>query len=84
MRQPCANTANPSARAMATPVIPPASAVRTAGAVGADIVAGYAIETPRLLLNSTAPHCPHGLGNRSGLVGKNLMVQLNQDSLRHD
>jgi len=42
------------------------------------VVAGYAIETPRLLLNSTGPHCPHGLGNSSGLVGKNLMVQLNQ------
>jgi choline dehydrogenase-like flavoprotein len=42
------------------------------------VVAGYALETPRLLLNSTGPHCPHWLGNNSGLVGTNLMVQLNQ------
>ncbi|HET8654952.1 MAG TPA: GMC family oxidoreductase, partial [Longimicrobiaceae bacterium] len=33
------------------------------------IVAGYAIETPRLLLNS------NDLANSSGLVGKNLMAQ---------
>jgi choline dehydrogenase-like flavoprotein len=42
------------------------------------VVAGYAIETPRLLLNSASPHYPQGLANNSGLVGKNLMVQLNQ------
>ena len=42
------------------------------------VVAGYAIETPRLLLNSANDRHPHGLGNSSGLVGKNLMVQLNQ------
>jgi choline dehydrogenase-like flavoprotein len=42
------------------------------------VVAGYAIETPRLLLNSATPKHPGGLANRSGLVGKNLMVQLNQ------
>jgi choline dehydrogenase-like flavoprotein len=39
------------------------------------IVAGYAIETPRLLLNSTSSAFPHGLANSSGLVGKNLMAQ---------
>jgi len=42
------------------------------------VVAGYAIETPRLLLNSTSSRFPHGLANSSGLVGKNLMVQSNQ------
>ncbi len=42
------------------------------------VVAGYAIETPRLLLNSASPMFPDGLANSSGLVGKNLMVQSNQ------
>jgi choline dehydrogenase-like flavoprotein len=42
------------------------------------VVAGYAIETPRLLLNSANDQFPHGLANSSGLVGKNLMVQSNQ------
>jgi choline dehydrogenase-like flavoprotein len=42
------------------------------------VVAGYAIETPRLLLNSATSRFPHGLANSSGLVGKNLMVQSNQ------
>ncbi|MBE7217757.1 MAG: GMC family oxidoreductase, partial [Caulobacteraceae bacterium] len=42
------------------------------------IVAGYAIETPRLLLNSANAEFPDGLANSSGLVGKNLMVQSNQ------
>lgn len=42
------------------------------------IVAGYAIETPRLLLNSATERFPDGLSNSSGLVGKNLMTQSNQ------
>jgi len=42
------------------------------------VVAGYAIETPRLLLNSANPRYPEGLANSSGLVGKYLMVQANQ------
>jgi choline dehydrogenase-like flavoprotein len=42
------------------------------------VVAGYAIETPRLLLNSATSRFPDGLANSSGLVGKNLMVQANQ------
>ena len=42
------------------------------------VVAGYAIETPRLLLNSADQRYPEGLANSSGLVGKNLMVQANQ------
>ena len=42
------------------------------------VVAGYAIETPRLLLNSTSNRFPDGLANSSGMVGRNLMVQTNQ------
>jgi choline dehydrogenase-like flavoprotein len=42
------------------------------------VVAGYAIETPRLLLNSATSRYPDGLANSSGLVGKNLMTQSNQ------
>ncbi len=38
------------------------------------VLAGYAVETPRLLLNSACPRFPDGLANHSGLVGKNLMV----------
>jgi choline dehydrogenase-like flavoprotein len=39
------------------------------------IVAGYAIESPRLLLNSMSAAFPNGLANSSGLVGKFLMAQ---------
>lgn len=42
------------------------------------VVAGYAIETPRLLLNSATARFPEGLANRSGLVGRYLMTQANQ------
>ncbi len=42
------------------------------------VVAGYAIETPRLLLASANDRFPDGLANSSGLVGKNLMTQSNQ------
>jgi choline dehydrogenase-like flavoprotein len=42
------------------------------------VVAGYAIESPRLLLNSATDRFPDGLANSSGLVGKNLMTQSNQ------
>ena len=38
------------------------------------VVAGYSIETPRLLLNSACSAFPDGLANRSGLVGTNLMT----------
>ncbi|HEY4032115.1 MAG TPA: GMC family oxidoreductase, partial [Caulobacteraceae bacterium] len=38
------------------------------------VVAGYAIETPRLLLNSATGRHPHGLANSSGLVGTHLMI----------
>src|SRR5205085_1919549 len=39
------------------------------------IVAGYAIATPRLLLNSACPEYPTGLANSSGTVGRYLMAQ---------
>ena len=42
------------------------------------VVAGYAVETPRLLLASATDRHPEGLANSSGLVGKNLMTQSNQ------
>ncbi|MGN6798071.1 MAG: GMC family oxidoreductase, partial [Gaiellaceae bacterium] len=38
-------------------------------------VCGYAIETPRLLLNSACPRFPHGLGNNDDQVGRYVMVQ---------
>lgn len=38
------------------------------------IVSAYSVETPRLLLNSACGQFPDGLGNRSGQVGRNLMV----------
>ena len=42
------------------------------------VVAGYAVETPRLLLMSSSERFPDGLANSSGLVGKNFMTQPNQ------
>jgi choline dehydrogenase-like flavoprotein len=39
------------------------------------IVSGYAIETPRLLLNSACPGHEQGLANGSGTLGKYLMAQ---------
>ncbi len=41
------------------------------------VVAGYAVESPRLLLNSACPQFPDGLANTNGLVGKYFMVQSN-------
>jgi choline dehydrogenase-like flavoprotein len=38
-------------------------------------VAGYSIETPRLLLNSQSPRFPNGLGNNNDQVGRYIMVQ---------
>ena len=38
-------------------------------------VAGYSIETPRLLLLSTSPRFPDGLCNDDGQVGRYVMVQ---------
>ena len=39
------------------------------------VVAGYSIETPRLLLNSTSRRFPDGLANRHDQVGRYVMVQ---------
>ncbi|MGI8991878.1 MAG: GMC family oxidoreductase [Bryobacteraceae bacterium] len=39
------------------------------------IVAGYSIETPRLLLNSACPSFENGLANSSGVLGRYLMAQ---------
>lgn len=39
------------------------------------VVAGYSIETPRLLLLSDSPRYPHGLGNDHDQLGRYLMVQ---------
>jgi choline dehydrogenase-like flavoprotein len=39
------------------------------------IVSGYAIETPRLLLNSACESFKDGLANSSGTLGRYLMVQ---------
>ncbi len=38
-------------------------------------IAGYSIETPRLLLNSTSRRFPNGLGNNHDQVGRYVMVQ---------
>ena len=38
------------------------------------VVAASGIGTPRLLLHSTSERFPNGLGNDSGLVGRNLML----------
>lgn len=38
-------------------------------------IAGYSIETPRLLLLSATPRYPSGLGNEHDQVGRYLMVQ---------
>ncbi|MBW3630261.1 MAG: GMC family oxidoreductase [Gemmatimonadetes bacterium] len=38
-------------------------------------IAGYSIETPRLLLNSASARHPNGLGNNRDQVGRYVMVQ---------
>src|SRR5690348_18457151 len=42
---------------------------------GCVVVAGYSIETPRLLLLSSTDRYPNGLGNEHDQVGRYLMVQ---------
>jgi choline dehydrogenase-like flavoprotein len=37
------------------------------------VIAGGALFTPALLLNSAGTKWPHGVGNHSGMVGRNLM-----------
>ncbi|MVP01226.1 GMC family oxidoreductase [Paenibacillus lutrae] len=43
------------------------------------ILSAYAVETPRLLLNSANPQFPDGLANSSGWVGKALMTHSSHD-----
>ena len=38
-------------------------------------IAGYSIETPRLLLNSSSRRFPHGIGNSADQMGRCVMVQ---------
>jgi choline dehydrogenase-like flavoprotein len=38
------------------------------------VIAAYAVQTPRILLNSATPKHPAGLANSSGLVGKYMMT----------
>jgi choline dehydrogenase-like flavoprotein len=38
------------------------------------VIAAGGIESPKLLLRSSSPKWPSGLGNHSGMVGKNLVV----------
>ncbi|MHB0913747.1 MAG: GMC family oxidoreductase [Armatimonadota bacterium] len=40
------------------------------------ILSCYAVESPRLLLNSASARFPNGLANGSGAVGRNFMVHL--------
>lgn len=47
------------------------------------IVSCYSIETPRLLLNSASSLFPDGLCNRSGQVGRNLMVHPQAETYAH-
>jgi len=44
------------------------------------VVAGYAVETPRLLLNSSSSLFPDGLANSSGMVGKCFMVHAGEQA----
>ncbi len=43
------------------------------------IISAFAVETPRLLLNSACPQYPMGLANSSGVVGKYLMPHCGHD-----
>jgi len=45
-------------------------------AAKAVVVAGGAVETPKLLLLSRGRHAPEGLANETGLVGKHFMETL--------
>jgi choline dehydrogenase-like flavoprotein len=42
------------------------------------IIAGGALGSPHLLLNSSSENWPDGIANRSGQVGRNLMFHLNE------
>lgn len=42
------------------------------------VLAGGGLGSPTLMLRSTSEHWPQGLGNRNGLVGRNLMFHLSE------
>ncbi len=42
------------------------------------VIAAHAIETPRLLLISRSERAPNGIANGAGMVGRNLMGQIDQ------
>jgi len=42
------------------------------------VIAAHAIETPKLLLMSRSERTPNGVANGSGMVGRNLMGQIDQ------
>ncbi|OEH94349.1 GMC family oxidoreductase [Bacillus solimangrovi] len=52
--------------------------IQTANVV---VLASHAIETPRLLLHSKSNLFPNGLANSSGLVGKYLMANMNDQMI---
>jgi glucose dehydrogenase len=56
---------------------PDGSTFRVEGSVFA--IACHGIENPRLLLNSKQARAPNGVANSSGVVGRYLLTQANQD-----
>ena len=71
---------SPGSRSTSAPAAPPGcttSATASPASSGPAIVAvaGYSIETPRLLLNSASTRFPDGLCNDFDQVGRYLMVQ---------
>ena len=65
----------PSDRAGAPACTTSATAANGSSGPAMVAVAGYSIETPRLLLNSACSRFPDGLGNDFDQVGRYLMVQ---------
>ncbi len=45
------------------------------------VIAAHAIETPKLLLMSRSERAPNGVANGSGMVGRNLMGQIDQATI---
>ncbi|MGH2908658.1 MAG: GMC family oxidoreductase [Solirubrobacteraceae bacterium] len=64
-----------SGRATGVTYVNESDGVRRHQRARAVAVAGYSIETPRLLLHSTSKRVPNGLGNGSDQVGRYVMVQ---------
>ncbi len=64
-----------SGRAAGVTYVQEAGGTRRHQRARAVAVAGYSIETPRLLLHSTSKRFPNGLGNGADQVGRYVMVQ---------